>query len=161
MPKFNFSVSKKETVKKKSSDNSKLYETVENNVKGVVFIDIEGLYTVRYNGKDYNLTENSYNCKNHYIIYRRGYLDDNNKNSCIIREDNKSIEAKHINYLPFAPGCIVIGNIIQNGFKTLFEFSKVCFGEGNSDSTEARQFYIANSKTINKKINDRWKDKFK
>lgn len=149
MPSFNFSVVNKESNKRKTYNNTKKYEVVEKDLVGVVWIDINANYYIKVNNKFYNINSECYSCKGKTMIYAQGY-DDKNR-ICIIRSPEKCIECNHNLYLPFAPGCIVSGDIIINNPLTakIFNIKEVWIDINNDDAHEALAFYKEHYKEIN------------
>ncbi len=150
MPSFDFSLVKKESNNRKTSNNINKYEVVEKNVMGVVHIDINANYYVKINNRYYNINSECYSCKGKNMIYAQGY--DDKHRVCIIRSPGEYTECNHNLYLPFAPGCIVSGDIIkQNGTK-VFLIKKVWTDLLDNDSHEALNFYREHYKEINQII---------
>ena len=149
MPSFNFSIVKNESNKRKTYNNTKKYEVVKKDVIGVVWIDINANYYIKVNNKFYNINSECYSCKGKDMIYAQGY-DDKNR-ICIIRNPEKCTECNHNLYLPFAPGCIVSGDIIINNPLTdkIFNIKKVWIDINNDDAHEALAFYKEHYKEIN------------
>lgn len=149
MPSFNFSIVKNESNKRKTYNNTKKYEVVKKDVVGVVWIDINANYYIKVNNKFYNINSECYSCKGKDMIYAQGY-DDKNR-ICIIRSPEKCIECNHNLYLPFAPGCIVSGDIIINNPLTakIFNIKEVWIDINNDDAHEALAFYKEHYKEIN------------
>lgn len=149
MPSFDFSLVKKESNKRKTSNNINKYDVVEKNVIGVVHIDINANYYVKINDRYYNINSECYSCKGKNMIYAQGY--DDKRRICIIHSPGEYTECNHNLYLPFAPGCIVSGDIIINHPLTakIFNIKKVWIDFNNDDAHEALAFYKEHYKEIN------------
>lgn len=149
MPSFDFSVVKKESNKRKTSNNIKKYEVVEKDVVGIVWIDINANYYVKINDKHYNIDTECYSCKGKDKVYAQGI--DNKQRICIIRNIDEYVECNPNLYLPFASGCIVSGNIIINRFSNskVFYIKKTWTNFDNDDAHEALSFYKEHYKEIN------------
>lgn len=149
MPSFDFSLVKKESNKRKTSNNIKKYEVVEKDVVGIVWIDINANYYVKINDKRYNIDTECYSCKGKDKVYAQGI--DDKRRICIIRNIDEYVECNPNLYLPFAPGCIVSGNIIINRFSNskVFYIKKTWINLDNDDAHEALAFYKEHYKEIN------------
>lgn len=111
MPFFDFSspiVKKKTTVKPKIKRS---WTVLEKNVKGVVDINEDLLYVaITDNDKHILIHKDCYKCKAHKVIYSRILWGEHKERLIIHRVDN--LCGNNTPYLPFAVGCIVIGDII-------------------------------------------------
>lgn len=158
MPTFDFSISKKKTKNRKTSKNTKQYEVIKKGITGVVWIDKNSNYVVKLdNNHRYNIHPDCYSCKDKEKIYSRKL--DNNRRVCIIRNSNEYYNCNINCYLPFAPGCIVIGNIVAIGFATYFYINKCYVDFNNDDSHDALMYYRQNYNEIinnirNNKLNE-------
>lgn len=125
MPFIDFSVVYK---KKKSKGNTKSnskrikeWTIVEKNVEGIVgFTDDLQYIIMTKDGRDYLIDKSCYHCKGYRKIYSQilfgEYLQ------CCIIERIKDDSKNHFPYLPFAIGCVVIGNIVKNNINNLETF---------------------------------------
>ena len=149
MPSFNFSFTQKKVSKRKTSNDNDKYEVVEKNIIGVVFIDINANYYVKVNSSHYNIDNDCYSCKGEDRVYVQGY--DDKHRVCIIRNVDEYFECNPNLYLPFAPGCVVSGNIVINRYSKakVFYIKKVWIDLDNDDSHEALLFYKEHYKEIN------------
>lgn len=149
MPSFDFSLVKKESNKRKTSNNIKKYEVVEKDVVGIVWIDINANYYVKINDKHHNIDTECYSCKGKDKVYAQGI--DDKRRICIIRNIDEYVKCNPNLYLPFAPGCIVSGNIIINRFSNskVFYIKKTWINLDNDDAHEALAFYKEHYKEIN------------
>ena len=158
MPSFNFTVVEKETkvAKRKSVGNKS--EILSKNIYGVVFIDIEGNYTVMVNGKHFIIHPDNYNTQGVSMIYLQRLSVDGQREIVARPLDfAPRLDGKH--YLPFTVGCEVLGNIIKNKLSNqiCFDILKVEPYCNNIDSKEAIQFYKDNYETIQKNRGLKWK----
>lgn len=158
MPTFNFSISKKKTKNRKTSKNTKQYEVIKKDVTGIVWIDKKSNYTIKLdNNYSYNIHPDCYSCKGKEKIYSRKL--ENNKRICIIRNKHEYYDCNINHYLPFAPGCIVIGDIVTVGFTTYFYINKCYVDFNNDDAHNALMYYRQNYNDIiynirNNKLNE-------
>lgn len=155
MPIFNFSTIQKTKVKsdKREKRNvtlnrmDKSYKKViKHDIKGIVNINIDGDYFVKDSDMNiYNINLDNFRCKGHEFVYLQdlskfpkglivGRLIENRQNLC---EDL---------YLPFAPGCVVEGNIIStnNSFDKVFDIKRIYRVFDNEQAHIARDFWVKN-----------------
>lgn len=157
MPSFNFSLPKKENKARKTSNHTNRCEVVEKNIVGVVWIDEFANFTVRVcKNFIFDIHPDCYSCKGKEKIYALK-LDDNRR-CCIIRNIDECFECNSNLYLPFAPGCVVSGDIVINGFTKQFYIKKCWVELENDDAHTALVYYRNNYNTIcsileNNKIN--------
>lgn len=158
MPYFDFSLPKKKTKERKTSNHISRREVIEKNIIGVVWIDKNAKFTVKIDGKFvYDVHSNSYSCKGKNKIYARKL--DENRRVCVIRNVGDYSECNHNCYLPFAPGCIVSGDIVINGFNKQFLIKKSWIELDNDDAHAALVYYRKNYNSIcsvleNNKLNE-------
>lgn len=102
-------------------------KVIEQNIKAVVDITDSLLYIASIeNGKNYIIHKSSYKCKNKQIIYSQLLVGEYKHRLIIHRIPSYCIE--HRPYLPFAVGCIVIGDIILNQANNVYYFRiKKCY----------------------------------
>lgn len=148
MPYFSLSVQKKE--QKKKNNNTIKYQIIEKDVQGIVNITLSARYIIKVKDIKYHITKESYSCKNKNNIYHQ--LCGNNSRICYIRYVDKKYECNSKLWLPFAPGCIVKGNIIQGQFEKLFAIKKVWIDPDNIDAHNAFQFFKENYDIISEQI---------
>lgn len=155
MPNFDFTIAKNKLDKIKDSNKNKI---ISKDIKGIIWIDIKGEYNVviEQNNKSfrYSIHPSCYSCTGHNIIYKYGvpfndifvYIRNNN---CY----NQNLKQ----FLPFAPGCIVIGDLVKVSFNINPVFIiKECWRElNNRDSHDAIIFYKEHIDIINKNIKER------
>lgn len=145
MPSFSFNATIKKKDNKKQVKTKNNIQIIDKNVSGVVSIDINGIYHV--NGLE--ISPENYTCEGHTRLYYQGLQD--KQRVLYIREDiDKKIPCNTKNYLPFAVGCCVVGNIIQNVFtnKSWFYIKKVFVNYDNIESQKALEFYRNNYEQI-------------
>lgn len=152
MPSFSFSpVKKKTTIKTNSSKYSILFK----DIIGVVCITLEAKYYILVDKDSYDILPECYSCKGHKNLY----LQNNNERQRIlyIRRDKLNTDTITKHWLPFAPGCMVKGNIVQNNNtkRTYFKIKKVYIDLTNNTAHEAIEFYRNNIETISKIINNK------
>lgn len=114
MPTFNFVFSVAKKTKDAKRTNSTDLKTVESDCEGIVKCDNEGNYFVNYNGKDYSITSASYDCQNKKQVYLK-HVDKYGHRIKIIRDAdsrNNMCDA----YVPFAPGLVAKGRLVQTSF---------------------------------------------
>lgn len=147
MPTFDFSIPKKKTKNRKKAKGPKLYKVIEQNVTGIVWINKNAEFTVKVNSANsYEIHKDCYSCKGKDKIYTR-HLD-NNHRVCVIRNPDCRTECNTDCYLPFAPGCVVSGDIVINGFVKQF-YIKKCWTElENNDAISALNYYKENYNVI-------------
>lgn len=153
MPNFDFSIQKKrKTVK---SDNRN--KIILRKVKGIIWINELGIYSVAITDKNnittkYSIHPNCYSCKTHAQLYRRGVSFEDRH--VYIRVGGEYHEKNSNEYLPFDPGCIVVGDLVKSSINInpLFVI-KDCYIEfGNEQSHKAVLFYKKHINEINKII---------
>ena len=160
MPTFSFfevTVKKERTVKKESSDTGK-YTIIQKNIDGIVHISIEGNYYVKVFDKTYNITSENYTCEGMPYVYAQ-QLDVNGHRMMLSRADVNANKLPK-QYLPFAPGIKVYGNIVKNNYTTeiMFKIKKICYDEHTNEGLDALQFYKKNYEVIQAGIKSKWKD---
>ena len=145
---FNFTKTKSKTIK----TNNKV---LEHNIEGIVNVELNGtFYITTINNKRFNISKESYNCKNKTNIYPL-ILDKHTKSRiCYIRNENKQ-ELIHTAYFPFAPGLCVKGDIIEEYGSIYFNINKVYLDNKVKGSIEAFNFYRDNFKEIVKNIKNK------
>lgn len=153
MPFFDFSLSKKKDIKRKTSKNNSRSKVILKGVKGVIWIDNNAEYnvTVNMNGVlfKYPIHNSCYSCKGHARVYRRGVAFKDRY--VYIRSLDKYTECNPFHYLPFAPGCIVVGDLVKSPIddNNLF-IIKNCWTElDNTESHEAIAYYKEHMDEIN------------
>lgn len=148
MPNFNFAI-----INKKESENKKVktnYETLRKDVEGVIFIDINGEYTVAVEKDKYKLTKESYSSKGKTIVYAQGF--DSKRRLRHIRNSGEKYETNPLFWLPFHAGVLVRGNIVKHLGNTVFNIKKILHDTKNELCDKAFSFYKENYKEINKNI---------
>lgn len=143
MPSFSFSVSKKSEYHHPRVAKPKAFDK---NVQGVVGIDLEANYYVRFNDKHYNIAKKSYSCKGYVKVYRQAYP---HSIRCVrnrLIEDLGELDNRF--WLPFAPGNIVKGNIIMEGIDKVFEITDIDTDQFNNIAQEEFAFYRKHKQEI-------------
>lgn len=141
MPTFNFSLPKKKDKERKASNNSIKHEVIERDIIGVIWIDCNANYFVHINGNKYTIKRECYSCKGKRAVYRQGQYDRNRV--CYIRHSDNYAECNPLHWLPFAPGCMVKGNIIRHSLtKAKLFVIKNCYVDyDNNDAHAAIEYY--------------------
>lgn len=156
MPSFDFSLPKKKVSKRKTSKNSNRNEVIKKNVKGIVWINRNAEYSVAINENsitfEYPIHYSCYSCKGHARIYRRGvpFKD----RYVYIRNIGKYSEQNPNHYLPFAPGCVVLGDLVKTSLNVspLFIIKDCWIELDNKESHAAITFYKEHIDEINEII---------
>lgn len=91
---------------------------IQSKVEGLLIIK-DGVYYVKYNNKDYPITEKSYKTKGKRIIYSKT-KDRYNNYVKIIRTSDTAFDVGTNHYLPFRVGLIAKGKLIQDSFNIKF-----------------------------------------
>lgn len=153
--KFNFSHFGKPKVKKTGSSPRR--EIVIKDIIGVINITIDGQYYVLYKDKTYTLTLESYDLKGKNVYYAKSLIE--NKTLAVISLHKQDRNNKQ--YLPFAVGSIVKGNVYKILGIERFNINKVLeLSDIPSESYnyykqlvhEAKDFYRKNYEEIIKCI---------
>ncbi len=156
MPTFDFSISKKDSKKRKTSQSSDRYKIVLKDTKGVIWVDKNGTYSVSLNdGFIYPIHKDCYSCKGKQKVYRHGQYD---KNRCVyIRCTGEYNDCNNNLWLPFGVGCVVTGNLlIDNVTKLHVFYIKDCrIDIGNNESHDALEFYKKHLNEINDAIRNK------
>lgn len=151
MPTFNFSIIKKESDKRKTSSK----KVLEKNVKGIIWIDENAIYSVDINGTRYPIDIKCFSCKGKERIYRQGEYD---KNRFVhIRTSDLCSECNPNFWLPFGVGCIVSGDLVSNHsvYDKVFVI-KDCYTDTNDEKSHAAlSYYREHLKEINDIIRKR------
>lgn len=148
MPIFNFSVSQKKVKQKKETKSNNSIKVELKNIKGVVFINDNAEYYINAdNGIDYKINDKSYSCKNKSIVYRVGEYD--TKRVKRIRPLNNLLECNPNYWLPFGIGCVVVGNIINEGDDVTFVIHDCYTDLYNEKCKKAFNYYLDNIDKIN------------
>ena len=156
MPSFDFSLPKKKVSQRNTSKNNNLNKIIKKNVTGVIWINSDAEYTVSINeggvSFKYPIHYDCYSCKGHARIYRRGvpFKD----RYVYIRSAGEYGEQNLNSYLPFAPGCVVLGDLVKTPINVSPLFIiKDCWTElNNEESHDALMFYKEHIDEINEII---------
>lgn len=139
MPTFNFS-----PIKKKKDKVHKESNIVFENIKGIVVININGVYSIKVDNNYYSINSKNYSCKGKMIVYSQE-LTELSKRLIYIRTEDDCVELPHNAYLPFTVGCMVLGNIIKHITNNLiFDIKRVIIDNNNIEAKEAMKFYKEN-----------------
>lgn len=158
MSDFKFNFSKFGKPKIKSSGSSPRREVIQQNIIGVIGINIDASYYVDINGQKYQLTIESYDLKGKNVYYARTLQE--NKTLEIISLNKQTRNNKY--YLPFAVGCIVKGStykifgIERFNINKILELNQVPEDSINYFKTivhKHKQFFRENYKEIIKCMN--------
>lgn len=141
MPSFNFSAIVKKKDNKKQVKTKGVYDIIEKKISGVVCIDINGKYFV--NGIE--IAPECFTCQGATRLYYQG-LQQNQRTMYIRDSIDKNIACNIDHYLPFAVGCCVIGNKVENIYshKIYFYIKKVFINYDNIEAQRALKFYRDN-----------------
>lgn len=145
---ISFSFNYKDKTKTRKITNYDRYEIVEQELEGIVFIDINGNYSIKVNSITFPIKPECYNISKKKNIYHRLY----NGRLLYTRYDTKK-ELNKCWWIPFAPGCSVIGNIVKNRLdKKFFDIKKIWTDIHNEIAIQAYKFYINNIEEINNNV---------
>lgn len=151
MPYFDFSVTKKQT--NTNHKKAKQYTIIKRDIYGVVHIAITGILFVNINNTVVPILKDCYNTAKKDKIFSLK-LNKDSKRLCIVRNKNERLNYTNENYLPFAPGCIVYGNLLLNPYgTTLFNIKKVIIEYDNEESKIAFNYWKANYEEIERNRN--------
>ena len=151
MPYFDFSVIKKQT--NTNHKKAKQYTILKKDIYGVIHINIEGLLFVNINDTVVPILKECYSTKGKDKIFSLK-LQKNTKRLCIVRNKDERLIYNNENYLPFAPGCVVYGNLLLNPYgTTLFNVKKVLIEYDNEESRNAFNYWKNNYKEIERNRN--------
>lgn len=151
MPYFDFSVTKKQT--NTNYKKAKQYTIIKRDIYGVVHIAITGMLFVNINNTVVPILKDCYNTTGKNKIFSLK-LNKDSKRLCIVRNKNERLNYTNENYLPFAPGCIVYGNLLLNPYgTTLFNIKKVIIEYDNKESKIAFNYWKTNYEEIERNIN--------
>lgn len=144
MPTFDFSLPKKKIKERKTSNSINVYEVLERNVEGIVNISINADYYIKCENGDYKIMPECYSCKGKSTVYRQSCYDLGR--FVYIRCVDEYIECNPLHWIPFAPGCVVSGNIVLNKTtkRSYFKIKKCWIDNDYDGADKALQFYINN-----------------
>lgn len=145
MPSFNFSAIVKKKDNKKQVKTKGVYNIIEKKISGVVFIDINGKYSIN----NIEIAPECFTCQGATRLYYQG-LQKNQRTMYIRDNIDKNIACNIKHYLPFAVGCCVIGNKVENIYshKIYFYIKKVFVNYDNIEAQRALKFYRDNYNEI-------------
>lgn len=158
MPSFSFTPVKKEikvAKHKKSVDDT--IEVLVKNLTGIVFIDINGDYSVKVNGNNYNIHKDCYNTQGVSKIYLQRLSKDGYR-EIFVRPLDFAPKTDEKHYLPFTVGCEVCGKLIKNKItsEVYFYINEVNMIHNDIEAKQALQFYKDNYDTIQKNRELKW-----
>lgn len=143
-------------VKRKSNKQSTTSSIVYKDVEGFVGIRLDGSMYVKYNNEEYDISSKCYDCKGKELIYSsKLYNRKDGKGKTMLSiarlKDNRG-SCNPNTYYPFAPGLVVVGDIVQTGsginIKHKFTIKK-CYKDANDiASMEAYQYWKDNYDVI-------------
>lgn len=116
-------------------------EILEHDVEGYIGIKLNGEFYVLYNNKEYLIKQENHDCKN----IKNVYILKIEKNNRIYIARNENLQSLSKHFKPFAPGCIVKGNIIKINNKETFNIKHV---------------YTDKFDTVSKKLFNYWKNNY-
>lgn len=97
---------------------------IKDNAEGIIRVRQDGAYFVFCDDKIYNINPDCYKCKGKKEVYLKK-LDEHGHRIKIIRDIDHRIEMDNRFYLPFAPGLVCKGKVIQIRNEIVFHISKV------------------------------------
>ena len=116
-------------------------EILKQDVEGYVGIKLNGEFYVLYDNKEYPIKKENHDCKNIKNVYILK-IEKNNR-IYIGRTENLQSLPKH--FRPFAPGCIIKGNIVKINNIEIFNIKHV---------------YVDKFDAISKKLFNYWKNNY-
>lgn len=145
---ISFSFAYKDKTKNKIIKSSNKYEIVEEDIEGIVVIDLNANYSVKVNNITFNIVPECFKIKKKKNIYHKLY---NGRLLYIRLDTNRKLNEAY--WCPFAPGCIVNGNIVKDKINKLyFRIKDIYTDNFNESANEALKFYIDNIEEINKNM---------
>lgn len=161
MPSFSFTPVEKKVIKikeKKSVDNK--VKILKKDVYGVIFIDIEGNYSVKVDNVYHKINPKCFNTQGVEKLYLQRLSKDGYR-EIFARPLDLCYKTDEKHYLPFNVGCEVLGNIEENNItkNIFFNILKVEQYSTNPDCKIALNFYKENYETIQNNRGLTWKTK--
>lgn len=158
MPSFSFQIVKKETkVARTTKSIEDKYEILSKEVYGVIFIDINGNYSVKVDDNFYNINPKNYNTQGVEMIYLQRLSKDGHREIYVRPLDfAPKVDEKH--YLPFTVACEVLGNVVKNKLTNTIYFNiKEVYRDCNTiDAKTALKFYKDNYEIIQNNRGLKW-----
>lgn len=154
---FTFSVTKKavksnsSTTKHKtvnSNTDKEKYTIIAKDLRGVVWITIDGCYKVVVGDNVYDILERNYNCARKKSLYYEDLVENKLVNYIKLSPGNAdSVKG----YLPFGVGCCVTGMLLRRkrDDRVYFNIKKVFIERNNPDALAAINYYRENLEVIN------------
>lgn len=143
MPTFDFSI-----IGKINKANNKKVAIINKNIIGIVHISIDGEFYINANNRAIPIFFECFSKINKNKLYCINLY--NNKRLCIIRDKKCITKIDNKNYLPFAPGCIVKGDIIKDKNIEVFKIKTITTEYDNIEAKQAFMFWKNNYETIKK-----------
>ncbi|AXH74519.1 MAG: hypothetical protein KNU04_gp69 [crAssphage sp. isolate ctbg_1] len=131
MPYFNFSPTFKAVKAKKIVKPKARFNIITKNEKAYVDINEDLDYIATFeDGRSYRIHKRSYKCKNKKIIYSQCLIGEYKNRLIIHRIPDACVE--HRPYLPFAVGCVIIGNVVlDNNDNIKYFMINKCYVDNN------------------------------
>lgn len=161
MPSFSFTPVKKKVIKvkdKKLVDNK--VKILKKNVYGVIFIDIDGNYSVKVDNTYHKIKPKCFKTQGVEKLYLQR-LSKGGHREIVARPLDLCYKTDEKHYLPFNVGCEVLGNIEENNItkNVFFNIFKVEQYSSNPDCKIALKFYRENYETIQNNRGLKWRTK--
>lgn len=125
---------------------------VKKNVSGVIHITLDAFYYIVIDNVTYNLSKESFNCKNRKVLFYKGLNENNTITKRIYLEECK-MEIMS-NYLPFNVGCYCKGDLIKEDGEVKFDFKSIIKYDEvvRIEIINATKFFINNYNMIKEKL---------
>lgn len=142
MPVFNFSAASKPKAKTRSNNSSVRYEKIEKDVLGVICITLALDYFVEIGKERYPIVKEDYTSEGKGELYEQDLGGDKYRVRHIRSKEDRC-KANTDYFLPFAPGCCVIGHIVKHHItkNTMFKIKKVFIDRENKDAKRSIRWY--------------------
>lgn len=119
---------------------------IKENAEGIIKIRYDGVYVIEFENREYPINPDCYNTKGKKEIYLKK-LDQYGHRIKILRDIGARPRMNEDFYLPFAPGLVAKGKIIQLRNEIVFHINRVynlsCVDEVR-DATKEWQEYLIN-----------------
>lgn len=148
MPSFKVSFGfKAKTTRQKVSSK---YIVIDTKCEGLLCIDNEGVYRVKYRDKMYPLTTESYETRNKRVIYAR-WLDNYGHRIKIIRDKDNRRATNIKLYCAIAPGLLARGKLVKTAFSPIMFHVTTCY---NMSDVEGMVLSIREWREYEDKVNN-------